>query len=66
MGYLMVSQAGVVDVRPPGLELARWLNDWIWILEITIPLTFVLLLFPNGRYLSPRWRPVGWLVGLGL
>jgi signal transduction histidine kinase len=66
LGYWMVSQAGAVNVPLPGIELARWLNDWVWILEITIPLTFLLLRFPNGRLLSPRWRPIAWLVGLGL
>src|SRR5262245_40447694 len=50
----------------PGVGLARWLDAWIWLIPVTMPLTFLLLLFPDGRLLSPRWRPVAWLAGAGL
>ncbi len=66
LGYWMYDQAGTMTVSLPGINLARWLNDWVWIPGITIPTTFLLLLFPDGRLLSPRWRPIAWLVGLGL
>ena len=31
-----------------------------------MPTTFLLLLFPDGRLPSPRWRPVAWLAALGI
>jgi hypothetical protein len=50
----------------PGLDIARWLNLWIWIPTTLLPLTFLLLLFPDGRLPSARWRPISWSAGLGL
>ena len=63
-GYEMVGQSG--EVTLPGNDIARWLGLWAWMPVTILPLTFVLLLFPNGRLPSPRWRPVGWAAGLGL
>lgn len=50
----------------PGAYWARWLDGWIWILPIAVPLTFVVLLFPNGRLVSRRWYLIAWLAGLGV
>lgn len=57
-----------VDPRDslPGVEIAFWLDMWIWIPTIIFPATFLLLLFPDGRLPSSRWRPVAWSAGLGL
>ena len=46
--------------------LGAWLGTWIWIAGIGPLATFGLLLFPDGRLPSPRWRPVAWLAGVGL
>lgn len=51
---------------PPGMEMADWLNNWIWVPAIFLPIVFVFLLFPDGHLLSPRWRVVFWSAALGL
>jgi hypothetical protein len=46
-------------------ETAAWLSSWLWILLVYVPMSFLLLLFPDGRLPSRRWRPVAWGVALG-
>ncbi len=46
-------------------EAAAWLSQWTpWPGFGLIP--FVLLLFPDGRLPSRRWRPALWIIGAGL
>ena len=47
-------------------ETAAWFSSWSWTLWVYVPTTFLLLLFPDGRLPSPRWRPVGWCAALGV
>jgi hypothetical protein len=46
-------------------ETAAWLSSWLWILLVYFPTSLLLLLFPDGRLPSPRWRLVAWGVALG-
>jgi hypothetical protein len=50
--------------RSPG-ETAAWFSSWLWFLLVFVPMSSLLLLFPDGRLPSPRWRPVAWGVVLG-
>ena len=47
-------------------ETAAWFSSWSWTLMVYLPTSFLLLLFPDGRLPSPRWRPVAWCSVLGL
>ena len=46
----------------PGVAWAWWLGDFLWVGLLALPTTFLLLLFPDGRVPSRRWRPVLWVV----
>jgi hypothetical protein len=39
------------------------MSDWIWVPAVGLLGTYVLLLFPDGRLPSRRWRPLAWLSG---
>jgi hypothetical protein len=47
--------------RLPATVWVTWFTAWVWVLGFGPALTFLFLLFPNGRFPSRRWRPVGWL-----
>jgi signal transduction histidine kinase len=44
----------------PGGDFAAWVGAWIWAPALGLLTTVLLLLFPDGRPLSPRWRLVVW------
>jgi hypothetical protein len=48
------------------VEKAAWFASWSWTLLVYVPTSFLLLLFPDGRLPSPRWRPVAWCAAIGL
>lgn len=49
----------------PGGVIASWLADIIWLPSIALSTTFLFLLFPDGRLLSKRWRPIAWMAVVG-
>ena len=60
--YAELGLAGPGDPSP-GAVFAAWVGAWIFIpAAFGLPM-FLLLLFPNGRFLSRRWRLAGWFLG---
>ena len=55
--YALVTNPGSL----PAGAIATWIATWVWLPSVTLTITFLLLIFPHGRLLSPRWRPVAWL-----
>lgn len=54
--------------NPPVLlrDVFIWLDRWTWVIPSLVPLTLVLLYFPDGRLLSRRWRWPVWLAVAGI
>jgi hypothetical protein len=47
----------------PGGRVSAWFIGWLWV-PLNQLMVFVVLLFPDGKLPSPRWRPFGWLNGV--
>jgi signal transduction histidine kinase len=60
--YGLVTNPGAV----PGAAFGSWLSVWVWAPASGLLMVFSLLLFPDGRLPSRRWRPVAWLGALGI
>jgi hypothetical protein len=58
--YALVHKPGSL---PGGVAMA-WLGQWPWRVVLGL-LSVLLLLFPSGRLLSARWRPVAWAAAAG-
>jgi hypothetical protein len=43
---------------------AAWVESWSWPSVLAV-LACAILLFPDGRLLSPRWWPAVWVAGIG-
>ncbi|CAN5683177.1 hypothetical protein BH24ACT26_BH24ACT26_01930 [soil metagenome] len=66
---LNIYSSYALDIRPGSLprpDLAVALNEPMWIPFIAPIGTFLILLFPNGRLPSPRWRAWAWLCAIAM
>ena len=45
----------------PGIMVAAWLQDWLWIVLLAM-VVLILLLFPNGHVPTRGWRPLLWVI----
>jgi hypothetical protein len=67
MGAFSAEYAVRTVVAAPGSlpagSIAAWATTWVFILNFPA-VALLLLLFPDGRLLSPGWRPVAWGVWL--
>ena len=62
---LLSGQYATTALHSEGLSggaLAGWLSTIVQTSVVT-SILFLILLFPTGRLLSPRWRPVAWIAG---
>ena len=50
----------------PATDVAVAFVSFLWIPAVGLMATFLILLFPDGRPPSPRWRPVAWVSGIAI
>ncbi len=60
--YALVTNPGAL----PGGVWAAWASSWAWAVGIIPLVTFLFLLFPDGRLPSRRWRSIAWAAVLVL
>jgi hypothetical protein len=53
------------NISLPGGEYAAWFSTWTGPAGLTLAGAFLMLLFPDGRLPSRRWRIVAWAAVLG-
>ena len=73
VGWLFISIGGCtglalaaiayVETAFPARPWAEWAANWSSVLVFPL-ITLILLLFPDGKVPSPRWRVVVWAIGL--
>jgi signal transduction histidine kinase len=63
--YASYAIHGGVGGHDPG-AIAEALSQPMWIPIVVVPVTYLLLLFPEGHLPSPRWRWFAWVLGAGM
>ncbi len=49
----------------PGAAGGAWLTEWLFVPVLFVMPALLLLLFPDGRLATPRWRVAVWMAGGG-
>jgi hypothetical protein len=57
--YAVITQSGAVPLGPE----AAWISNWSWPIYLGVA-AWLLLLFPEGKLPSVRWRPLLWIAGI--
>jgi len=60
------ADTNVRSASAPAFALSAWFSDWSFHVWIPLCLLFLPLVFPNGRLVAQRWRPVLWLAVIAL
>ena len=55
--YALLTNPGALPFGP----LSAWIEEWGWITWVASAGIFFLLMFPDGKLLSRRWKPAVWL-----
>ena len=61
--YSIVGVVGRAEPLP-GAVFSGWVTSWVWLAEVTAIAVFLLQLFPDGHFVSRRWRAVAWFGAL--
>jgi hypothetical protein len=65
----MTNYYSIYGVARPGsvpfpVAIGTLSNQWLWVPTVGLLGIYLLLLFPDGRLPSRRWRPLAWLSGV--
>jgi hypothetical protein len=66
----MIATYGIYGLARPGsvaFPVAVYaLGEWLWVPAVGLVAIYLILLFPDGRLPSSRWRPLAWLSGVAI
>jgi hypothetical protein len=66
----MIGTYGIYGLGRPGsvaFPVAVYaLGQWLWVPAVGLLAIYLILLFPDGRLPSRRWRPLAWLSGVAI